>query len=220
MDTCDFLKTIELFNHLDENEIAAIISRIKTKTVQKHTQMIIAGDSSSTLYIIKEGSVNVIARNEEGKEIILSTLKTGDIFGELSLFDDKPRSAGIVSLENCVLLVLHKADFLELLNQSPKMALQVIKYLCQRIRFTNNIAQNLVFMDVYERLKNFLYDMAMPTLDGKLATTKPMSQIEIAAHIGSGREIISRILSELVEGGYITIEKKIITIHKKLPKGR
>jgi CRP-like cAMP-binding protein len=47
-----------------------------------------------------------------------------------------------------------------------------------------------------------------------------MSQIEIAAHIGSGREIVSRILSELAEGGYISVEKKIITLHKKLPKGR
>jgi CRP/FNR family transcriptional regulator, cyclic AMP receptor protein len=220
MDTIDFLKTTELFNCLDEHEITAVSNHIKTKTVQKNTQVIIAGDSSNTLYIIKEGSVNVIARNEEGKEIVLSTLRTGDIFGELSLFDDKPRSAGIVSLENCALLALYKADFLELLNQSPKMALQVIKYLCQRIRFTNTITQNLVFMDVYERLKNFLYDMAIPGSDGKLVTTKPMSQIEIAAHIGSGREIISRILSELVEGGYISIEKKIITLHKKLPKGR
>ncbi|SJM92936.1 Crp/Fnr family transcriptional regulator [Crenothrix polyspora] len=220
MDTIEFLKTTELFNCLEEQEIATIISRIKTKSVPKNTQVIMVGDTSSTLYIIKEGSVSVVAGNEEGKEIILSTLRTGDIFGELSLFDDKPRSAGIVSLENCVLLALYKPDFLELLNQSPKMALQVIKYLCQRIRFTNNITQNLVFMDVYERLKNFLYDMAIPGFDGKLVTTKPMSQIEIAAHIGSGREIISRILKELVEGGYITIEKKIITLHKKLPKGR
>lgn len=220
MDTIDFFKNIELFNCLDENEISAIISRIKTKTVQKNTQVIMAGDSSSTMYIIREGSVNVVACNDEGKEIILSTLKAGDIFGELSLFDDKPRSANVVTVENCVLLTLYKFDFLELLNQSPKIALQVIKYLCQRIRFTNSIAQSLALMDVYERLKNFLYKMATPGADGKLAINKPMSQREIASHIGSGREIISRILSELVEGEYLTIERKIITINKKLPKGR
>jgi CRP/FNR family cyclic AMP-dependent transcriptional regulator len=220
MDTNDFLKTIELFNYLDENEIAAVTSRIKTKTVQKNTPVIIAGDTSSTLYIIKEGSVNVVARNEEGKEIVLSTLRTGDIFGELSLFDDKPRSADVVTVENSVLLSLYKADFLELLSQNPKIALQVIKYLCQRIRFTNGITQNLALMDVYERLRNFLYEMATPEADDRLVIHKPMTQTEIASHIGSGREIISRILNELVEGEYISIEKKIITIHKKLPKGR
>lgn len=220
MDTIEFLKTTELFNCLDDQEIAAVSERVKTKNIKKNTQVIMEGDTSSTLYIIKEGRVNVVARNEDGKEIILSTLREGDIFGELSLFDEKPRSAGIITLENSVLLMLYRSDFLELLSQSPKMALQVIRYLCQRIRFTNNIAQNLVFMDAYERLKNFLYGIAVADADGKLTTLKPMSQIEIAGHIGSGREIISRILTELVEGGYISIEKKIITIHKKLPKGR
>jgi CRP/FNR family transcriptional regulator, cyclic AMP receptor protein len=64
MDTIEFLKTTELFNCLDEGEIAAITSRIKTKSVPKNTQVIMVGDTSSTLYIIKEGSVSVVARNE------------------------------------------------------------------------------------------------------------------------------------------------------------
>lgn len=220
METIDFLKTTELFNQLEDQELTAIIGRIKTKTVPKNNQVIMAGDTSSTLYIIKEGSVNVVASNEEGKEIILSTLRTGDIFGELSLFDDKPRSASVITVENCVLLMLYRLDFLELLNQNSKIALQVIKYLCQRIRFTNIVTQNLVFMDAYERLKNFLYEIATPATNGALVAGKPMTQSEIASHIGSGREIVSRILNELVDGGYITMEKKIITLHKKLPKGR
>lgn len=172
------------------------------------------------LYIIKEGSVNVVASDEEGNEIILSILNAGDIFGELSLFDDKPRSASVITLEKCVLLVLNKSDFMDLLKQYPQIAIQVIKYLCQRIRFSNSITKSLALMDVYERLKNFLNTMATPGVDGKLVINRPLSQREIATHIGSGREVISKILSELVKGGYLTIERKIITIHKKLPKAR
>jgi CRP/FNR family transcriptional regulator, cyclic AMP receptor protein len=220
MEISFFLKNTELFNSLDDGEIEAVIDSIKIKTVPKNTPVIIAGDNSNTLYIIKEGYVNVTSCNEEGKEIILSVLNVGDIFGELSLFDDKPRSANVVTVEKCVLLILDKADFLKLLNQNPKIAIQVIKYLCQRIRFSNSITQSLALMDVYERLKNFLYTMATLEVDGKWVIDKPMSQREIASHIGSGREVISRILSELVEGDYLTIDRKIITINKKLPKAR
>lgn len=219
-DNLSFLKTVELFDSLDESEITTIIERIKTKIAPKNTQVIIAGDSSNTLYIIKEGSVNVVASDEEGNEIILSILNAGDIFGELSLFDDKPRSASVITLEKCVLLVLNKSDFMDLLKQYPQIAIQVIKYLCQRIRFSNSITKSLALMDVYERLKNFLNTMATPGVDGKLVINRPLSQREIATHIGSGREVISKILSELVKGGYLTIERKIITIHKKLPKAR
>jgi CRP/FNR family transcriptional regulator, cyclic AMP receptor protein len=220
METINFLKTIDLFGSLDDAEIAAVASRIKAKAMPKNSPVIITGDESSTLYIIKQGRVNVVACNTEGKEIILSTLQAGDIFGELSLFDDKPRSADVVSVENCVFLTLYKPDFLELLDKNPKIALQIIRYLCQRIRFTNSIAQSFALMDVYERLRKLLYDLATPENDGKLVIRKPVSQREMASHIGSGREMISRILSELVKGGYLTIEHKIITIHKKLPKGR
>lgn len=220
MDTINFLKNIELFSFLDDQQLEKISRRIKTKTVHKKIPIIIAGDTSSNLYIIKEGSVKVAASNDDGDEIILSTLQAGEIFGELSLFDEEPRSADVIAAEDCSLLILSRPDFLELIDDNPKLAMQVIKYLCQRIRFTNKIAQSLALMDVYERLRVFLLQNASPEENGKRSINRPLSQREIAANLGCGREIVCRILKELQEGNYITINHKIITINKKLPQGR
>lgn len=218
--TIEFLKNIDIFNGLDDENLAHIIERMKLKTVPKNNTLIIAGDSSNTLFIIKSGSVNVVASNENGKEVILSTLYAGDIVGELALLDGKPRSADVVTREKCELYTLSAPDFYGLIKNNPDVALQIIKYLCQRVRFTNNIAQSLALMDVYERLKTFLYDTATDMGDGTFVIDKPLTHKEIASHVGSGREIVSRILGELAEGNYITVEHKRITINKKLPKGR
>lgn len=220
MDTIDCLKNNDLFKGLEISEIKLIAERTTTKTVKKDTLIISEGDISSVMYLIKQGKVNVTVNNDKGKEMILTTLQAGDIFGELSLLDDKPRSANVVTLEKCVLIVLHKADFFELMAQHPKIAIQVIKYLCQMVRFTDSIVQSLALMDVYERLRKFLYDRAAPRSDGTLAVTAPLTHKEIASHTGSGREMISRILSELQKGQYLTVENKIITINRKLPSAR
>jgi CRP/FNR family cyclic AMP-dependent transcriptional regulator len=216
----EFIKNSQLFKNLDDSGIAAVAARLKHREILKNSPVIIAGDSSTTMYLIKAGNVNVIARNDKGKEMILSTLGAGDMIGELSLIDDQPRSADVIANEKCELYALNKADFFELIQQYPQISLQVIRYLCQRVRFTNSIAQSLALMDVYERLKAFLYEMATEQDDGKFVIDRPLTHKEIAARLGSGREIISRILSELIEGDYLKVDKKLITINKKLPKGR
>ena len=111
METIDVIKANQLFKGLDETELK-IITRLTTKkTVLKHTLVISEGDDSSAMYLIQEGKVKVTVTSTDGKELILTTLQQGDNFGELSLLDDSHRSANVVAIENCVFIVLHKADF-------------------------------------------------------------------------------------------------------------
>jgi CRP/FNR family transcriptional regulator, cyclic AMP receptor protein len=217
METIDILKNNELFKGLQESDIKVVAELTTKKIVQKNTIVISEGDTSSSMYLIKQGKVNVTLTNDEGKEMILSTLQQGDNFGELSLLDDDPRSANVIALEKCEFIVLHKSDFYQLLSQHPAIAISVIKYLCQRVRFITNIAQSLALLDVYGRLVKLLQSLASPSEDGRLIVSLPLTHKDIASRVGSSREMISRIMSELEKGQYLTTENKIITLNKKLP---
>jgi CRP/FNR family cyclic AMP-dependent transcriptional regulator len=217
METIDILKSNELFKGLEENELSIVAELTTKKTVLKNTLVVSEGDTSNSMYLIKEGKVNVTLTSEDGKEMILTTLQQGDNFGELSLLDDDPRSANVIALEKCVFIVLHKADFYQLLKQNSTIAISVIKYLCKRVRFITNIAQSLALLDVYGRLVKLLHGLSIPGENGQLVISLPLTHKDIASRVGSSREMISRILSALEKGQYLTIENKIITINKKLP---
>lgn len=217
METIEVLKNNELFKELDESELQHVAALVTHKTVLKNTLVISEGDMSTSMYLIKKGKVNVLVANEEGKEMLLSTLLEGDHFGELALLDESPRSANVMTLEKCEFMILHRADFYELLQQHSSIAIRIIKYLCQRVRFITNIAQGLALLDVYGRLVKLLNSLAEPGPDGRLAINIPLTHKDIALRVGSSREMISRIFGELERGQYLSVEHKFITINKKLP---
>ena len=218
METFDVLKSNQLFKGLGDPELLAIVGLTSKKTVMKNTLVISEGDDSNAMYFIKEGKVKVSVNSEDGRELILTTLQQGDNFGELSLLDENHRSANVYTIENCEFIVLHKADFFHLLRQNSSIAIGVIKFLCQRVRFVTDVAQSLALMDVYGRLVKLLHDLSEPNENGKLVVSIPLTHQDIASRIGCGREMITSILKGLKSGSYLTIENKIITINKKLPQ--
>lgn len=217
MNTIDILRSNELFKNLDEAELKSLAGLTNKRTVPKNTLVISEGDISSSMYLISQGKVNVTVGNEEGKEMILTTLQVGDHFGELALIDDEPRSANVIAVEKCEFIVLHRAEFVHLLKQNSRLAIEVIKFLCHRIRFITSIAQGLALLDVYGRLSKLLYSLAEPGENGLLQIKHPLTHKDIALRIGSSREMISRIISELEKGRYLTVDHKVITINQKLP---
>lgn len=217
METIEILKSNSIFSELSDDELRAVAALTQTRTLLKNTLVICEGDVSNSMYIIKKGKVNITVTNEDGKEMILSTLQKGDNFGELALLDDAPRSANAIALEKCEFIILHKADFTQLLIQNTTIALAIIKYLCERVRFVTNLAQGLALLDVYGRLVKLLQSMAKMNNEGKLEIDVPLTHKDIAMRVGSSREMISRILSELEKGHYISTANKLITINKKLP---
>jgi CRP/FNR family cyclic AMP-dependent transcriptional regulator len=217
MDTIEFLIGCDFFKGLSEDELQQLSGVTKTRRVGKNTLVINEDDISSSMYFIVEGRVNATLSNEDGKEVILSSLHKGDHFGELSLLDGEPRSTNIITTEPCVFLVVHKDDFYCLLEKNSKIAINVIKYLCGQVRHITKNVESLALMDVYGRLVRLLHDLSEPSESGKLVVQQPLTHKDIALRVGSSREMISRILKELEKGDYLIIENKVITINKKLP---
>jgi CRP/FNR family cyclic AMP-dependent transcriptional regulator len=209
------LKNIPLFSCLNDSELTAIENVAVKKTFPKNTILFSEGDKTDSLYVICDGKVKVTINDDEGKEIILSMLGTGEYFGEMALLDDEPRSASIITKETTQLLIISKNDFMEIFSSNP-IAFNLLKGLTTRLREANKKIESLALLDVYGRIARVLNQLAK-SQEEKMVIEEKLTHQEIANMIGSSREMVSLILKELSNGGYITVDKKLITINKKLP---
>ena len=210
------LDKISLFSELSASDLEAVTKLAVTRNFPKNTMIICEGDQSDSLYVILSGKVKVFLSDEEGKEVTLNTQGEDEYFGELALLDSSPRSASVVTLEKTRLAVISKSSFEECMEKNPGISLKVSRGLARRLRELSENVRSLALMDVYGRVARTLLEMSEEH-DGKKIIPQKLTQREIASMVGASREMVSRILRDLSIGGYITIDKKIITINERLP---
>ena len=197
-------------------DLALIAEHGTVRTYPKHTVLISEGDRSDSLYVIRSGRVKVYVGDAEGKEVILSIQGPGEYFGELALIDDAPRSASVVTLEKSQLCVVSRADFQRCLAQNPNIAMEMIRALAARVRALTDNVRDLALLDVYGRVARTLLKLASER-DGEQVIEQRLTHQDIANMIGASREMVSRIMKDLVDGGYIKVKNKLITIPGRLP---
>ena len=211
----DFLRHVSLFESLDQQELEALSDVTFTRTFNKDTVIILAEEEGDTLFILKKGQVKVSIVSEEGREVILSLLGPGSVFGELSLLDGKPRSANVVATEETELLMLRRADFLQLIYKTPQIATALLAELATRMRKTDRQIEGLALLDVTSRISDTLLQLATEqgaeTADGVTIESRPTHQ-ELANMSGTTRETVSRVLKRLEGQGYINRNGRKITI--------
>ena len=212
----ELLKPIPVFSCLDDTELTHLMEVALRKTYPKNTVILSEGDVTDSLYVIVEGKVKTVITDENGKEIILSIFGPGDYFGEMALIDGKPRSATIVTRESSQLMIFSRKDLRNIFSSNPDIVFNLLKGLVERLRESNKKIESLAFMDVYGRVARFLTHSARPEGDD-LVVAEALTHQEIANMVGSSREMVSRILKELIRGEFISVSSKIITIRKKLP---
>jgi CRP/FNR family cyclic AMP-dependent transcriptional regulator len=212
----DILRDIPLFSCLDDDSLDGLSKVAVKKTFPSHTILLTEGDKTDSLYVICSGKVKVEISDEHGKEVILTMLGPGEYFGEMALLDGKPRSASVVTREPTEILIISRNDFRNILISNPDAVFNLLRGLLKRLREANEKIESLALMDVYGRVAKLFVQLAKPK-GPKLVIGEKLTHQEIANMIGSSREMVSRILKELVTGGYITVERKVITINRKLP---
>ena len=209
------IKDFPLFAGLNDHALDVLLKGAIKKTFPKNTILFSEGDKTDSLYIIRSGKVKVTITDQDGKEIILSMLGPGEYFGEMSFLDSEPRSATVMTREATELLIVSKNDLMDIFSSNP-IAFNLLKGLLNRLREANKKIEGLALLDVYGRVARLLNQLAKP-LDQKMVVEDKLTHQEIANTIGSSREMVSLILKELSNGDYITVDKKTITINKKLP---
>lgn len=210
------LTRIPYFSEISPDVLAALGANATSRTYQKNAIIINEGDEAGPLFIILSGKVRVFLSTAQGKELTLGIQGEGSYFGELSLLDDSPRSASVITLEKTVCALIAKADLKRWLQSHPDGAMSMIKGLTQRIRILTESARGLALFDVYGRLSRLLQDLAQD-VDGTPTIAPRPGHQEIANQIGSSREMVSKIMKDLANGGYITVDGKTLTINRKLP---
>jgi CRP/FNR family transcriptional regulator, cyclic AMP receptor protein len=201
---------------LFENYIDPLVALGVVRSYAKNTVLVQEGDKSDELYVLLAGKLKVFLADEDGKEIVVAMLTPKQYFGDMAL-DGEPRSASVMTVEASKLAVVQREDFRRFLAENPEAAFALIVTLIRRARSLTRTVGNLALLDVYGRVARLLIDSASEE-SGRTVVTEKMTQQEMAERIGSSREMVSRILTDLKAGGYISIESGRIVIRHSMPK--
>ena len=210
-----FLRRVPLLEGLNDEELQAIAGMTITRTYNKDNVIILAEEEGDALFVIRKGQVKVSIVSEDGREVILSLLREGDVVGELSILDGKPRSANVVATEESELIMLRRSDFLQLLIKVPRIAVTLLEELASRLRKTDRKIEGLALLDVTSRISETLLGLAsesgVETDDGIILKDRPTHQ-QLANMSGTTRETVSRVLKRLENQGYIAVKGRTMVI--------
>jgi CRP/FNR family transcriptional regulator, cyclic AMP receptor protein len=195
---------------LDEVAGAATV-----RSFPKNAVIVTESDVADSMYVLLSGKARVYVSDDKGREVVLNMLGPGEYFGEVTL-DGGPRSASVMATEECRCAIVRGSDLKALIERSPGFALHVVKKLAHRVRELTENVRSLALLDVYGRVARLLLELAEPK-DGQLVIDEPLTHKEIAARVGASREMISRIFSDLTDGGYVRKEEGRLIVLRKTP---
>lgn len=210
------LERVELFAGLDAEPLAALARSAQLRVFPRGAIVVNAGDEGHGLFVVQRGVLKVFLMDEDGRELTLSIHGPGEYFGELALLDAAPRSASVMALERCELLHIARPTFLALIDAHPGCMQVLLRNLVRRIRALTDNVQALALEDVFGRLHRLLESLAVAE-DEHWIIEPRLTQQELANLVGASREMVNRIVRDLVIGGYVAIEPRRIVIRRKLP---
>jgi len=209
------LRNVPLFSLLPDDQLLLLTQVLVRKPYPKGSTVIAAGDPADAMYIVVSGRLKVVMRDKEGQEVILAILNQGEVFGEMGLIDQAPRSATVVSVEPCELLTITRADFTKCLREKFDLTMNVMRGLVRRLREADKKIGSLALMDVCGRVARLLMEMA-ETIDGQKVVTRKLPKQQIAKMVGASREMVTRVMKELETSGHIAVHAHQILLRDSL----
>ena len=199
----ELIRRVPLFALLTANQAEAVADAVTKRRFKRGEVIVEQGTKSNTLFIILTGRVRVVTSDKRGREVILATLQPGDYIGEMSLIDNEPHSATVRAEVQTDMLTLGRAEFARCLPENSSMSYAIMKGLVQRLRQADRKIESLALMDVYGRVARSLLEFALPDKDGLLTIRERISRQDIAKMVGASREMVSRVMKDLEDRGFI-----------------
>jgi len=215
----EVFENIPLFAELSSKEIRGLLEFSEKRKYPRGSIVVYRGDVGDVLYLIMKGKVKVVLSSQDGKEIILNTLQAGNYFGEMSVLDHMPRSATVVTMENCEFLVITRKVLTDQIEGNPEVALKLLSEMSRRLRETDEQINSLAHLDVRGRLAQTLLKLLKKTDTRKEETYQVIprpTMKDLADMTGTSRETVSRILREFSKKGIISLKKNSIIIYQGL----
>lgn len=201
----DLLRRVPLFSLLSDEQLQALSASVSKRRIKRGERVVAQGQKSDALSIILSGRARVLMTDtSNGREVILATLQSGDYFGEMSLIDNDVHSASVEAETQTDVLELGRAEFLRSLAESAPMAYGIMRGLVQRLRLADRKIGSLALMSVYGRVANVLLDTAKAASAGDMVIREKLSRQDIAKMVGASREMVSRVMKDFEEQGFVT----------------
>lgn len=209
------LKRTPLFQELDNATLSLLAMQAVPRNYRKGEVLFLAGEEARGLFVIVNGSVRAFRESLDGREQVIHVERAGTTVAEVPVFDDGPYPSTVVAEEDTETLFLDKRDVRQLCLQHPEIPLAAIRVLAARLRRCAELVEALSLKEVGQRVARFLVSEARRhgqlTDDGVTLTLTHTNQ-QIAARVGSVREVISRALSRLQHDGLIVLVDRKLTI--------
>ncbi|HWP27912.1 MAG TPA: Crp/Fnr family transcriptional regulator [Chloroflexota bacterium] len=209
------LRQVALFAELPEERLQQLAQMVRRRTYHRGETIFHKGDPGTGLYIITSGQVKVVLPSESGEEAVLAVLEANDFFGELALFDGLPRSATVVAVTNTEVLILHRDDFLGFVTRNPEAAIACFAALSRRLRATDELIEDAIFLDVPGRLAKRLLDLAERhgrRTERGLEIDLKLTQQDLAAMVGATRESVNKHLGWMRDHRLIQLDRQRIVL--------
>ena len=213
------LRKTPLFASLTDTETKALAARTSRKRFQRDEQLFAEGDPCTGLFLVATGKIRIFKLSPAGREQILAVEGPGSSFAELPVFDGGNYPAAASALEDTEVLFISRKDFQNFCREHPEVGLKVIAVVGSRLRRLVGIIEELSFTTVRQRLIALILRLAQaggtPSKEGiRVELTK--SHQDLAAELGTVRELVSRNLSRLQAEGFLDVEGRKIVV-KNLP---
>lgn len=208
------LSRVPIFSDLTEAELKFLSDRAVAKRYAEGEIVFHEGDPCQGLFVVEQGSVRIFKMSAAGREQVLTVERAGSSVAELPVFDGGTYPASASAATDCSLVFISRGDFRALCLEHPEVALKVLRMVGQRLRRLVGIIEELSFTTVRHRLAALLLRLAREAgaTSGRAEFTIAASNQELAAQIGTVRELVSRNLSRFQAEGLIALEGKSVVI--------
>jgi CRP-like cAMP-binding protein len=211
----EVLRRAGIFQGVDPESVEALAGEFEVVDAPRGTVLFREGEPGESLFIVLSGKVKLGRRSPDGRENLVAIMGPSDQFGELSLFDPGPRTATATVVTDARVARLPKAALQKWVQDRPQIAMQLLRVVARRLRRTNTMLADLIFVDVPGRVAKQLLQLAsrFGSVDGgMLRVTHDLTQEELAQLVGASRETVNKALADFAARGWLRLEGKSVVI--------
>ncbi|HEY8655515.1 MAG TPA: Crp/Fnr family transcriptional regulator [Candidatus Limnocylindria bacterium] len=202
----DYLAENPVFACLGGADRTAVAGRMRSRQFARDEIVFHRDDPAGHVFLIAAGTVKISVPDESGHEVLVALERGGDVFGELALFDDSPRSATATAITETIALALSRSDFIGVLERNPEAMRKMLALLARMIRRSTGHVEDLVFLDLPARVAKCLLDLA----DASGTEQVDLTQEDLGAFVGATRVSVNRVLADLERRGAVTVGRRHI----------
>lgn len=204
-----YLSDVDLFRDLSDRDMAELDRMTTITTVPRGRVFYQPEDVSEVLFLIKQGKVQLYRISPEGKKLVIATLGPGTLFGEMALLGQQMHNAFAEALDDCMILVMSRADLERLILGKPLVGLRLLEITGRRLNDAESRLEDMAFKGIPARLASLLLRLSA---ERNSADILGMTHQDLAETIGTYRETATQVLNDMKSQGLIAIGRKRITI--------